>query len=114
MTEAAWTARWEVFAADAIRAAAHARDEQASAERRIEELEASDSTDDGADSADDDEDSADDDEEYGWDGSPVSSDEDWEAWLDKPRRRMRRMMTSRLPFSRWPATGRTWNSYGTP
>ena len=71
-TEAAWTAQWEVFAADAIRAAAHARDAQASAERRIEELEASDSTD--KDTSDDD--------EYGWDGSPVSSDEDWEAWDD--------------------------------
>ena len=71
-TEAAWTAQWEVFAADTIRAAAHARDAQASAERRIEELEASDSTD--KDTSDDD--------EYGWDGSPVSSDEDWEAWDD--------------------------------
>ena len=80
-TEAAWTAQWEVFAADAIRAAAHARDAQASAERRIEELEASDSTDDHEDTSDDDADSADD-EEYGWDGSPVSSDEDWEAWDD--------------------------------
>ena len=81
VTEAAWTAQWEVFAANAIRAVAHARDAQASAERRIEELEASDSTDDHEDTSDDDADSADD-EEYGWDGSPVSSDEDWDAWDD--------------------------------
>ena len=70
-TEAAWTAQWEVFAADAIRAAADALAAHASAERSLEEIESSDGHD-GSGGG----------EEYGWDGAPASSDEAWEGWGD--------------------------------
>ena len=73
VTEEAWAARWDEFAADAIRAAADASGAHSSAERSLEEIESS-GDDDGPSGAES--------EEYGWDGSPASSDEAWEGWGD--------------------------------
>ena len=81
VTEEAWAARWDDFASDAIRAAADALASHTSAELSLEEIESSVDGDDD-DGGSDDADSTDDDEDYGWDGSPVRSIEDWEAWGD--------------------------------
>jgi hypothetical protein len=85
VTEEAWAARWETFAANAIEAAAEAEASHEAAENSLSHVgdDDDDADDDDDDDDDDDEDADDGDDEeveYGWDGSPIKSEEEWEDW----------------------------------